>query len=687
MNGPSPPPADAPALLAAITPFRLLTAAQRAALAAALTEQRFAAGEVLARQGDAEDRRVFLLAEGRVGVFDPECASSTRAERLDVITPGHYFGERAALLEEPRNVELRALTAVRALSMPGERFLALLDESPPFAQAMRDILRDKQKILAAFDEFLAEILAGVARGELHMPTVLTRYRDLVPALHPLLHDPEVDHAALLYAVKRLPENVTRTFAFFLTDNIPVAWTDPAESFTPVRSDVRPRSVYEMLPGKSMVLLRDGLSDLLDFVTCLCVLSIEGRKLRRRLTEPEVLLSLTARRGAAAAPEDELAALGRLGLPPEEARAIARVWPGEAMDRLRDLCLHHEDFAVHVVKSRNNYNSRHSELWATQIAEATRELMGAHPWDLPPDIPVHVISSNTHSVSNCLSAGLLARAETILDWGRSVGSPLLAHAWTHREDLVYALSRRWFAAHPADLAAREEADRAAGILTLRDTAFTGIQVELIDAGRVCRGPIDPGIARSSSPGGAGLIVNIDFAFGQQADEIIGTLLGLFARNLASVNVLGKAGALQGARGDLLVPTAFVEQSRDLLDPLPPSSVDPARLAARVPGRAVHAGPMLTVPGTLLQNRVMLQFYRRLFRCVGLEMEGAFYHRRVVESAELGVVPSTLPLRYLYYVSDLPLLPGANLSESMGAHEGIPPLYGITREILSAVLTQA
>ena len=670
-------------LLRAVTPFRLLAPAERAALAAELTELRFAPGELLARQGDSADRRVFLLTEGRVGVFDPAGAPG---ERLDVITPDHYFGERAALLDEPRDVELRALAPVRAFALPGERFLALIDESPPFAQAMRDILRDKQKILAAFDEFLAEVLSGVARGELHMPTVIARYRALVPALHGLLHAPEVDHAALLYAARRLPDNVTRTFAFFLTDNIPAVWTDPSRSFSPVRSDVRPRSVYEMLPGKSMVLLRDGLSDLLDFVTCLCVLSIEARKLRKRFQDPEALLSLTAHSAPAPARgEPELGALAGLGLPAEEARALARVWPGEAVERLRDIALHHEDFAVHVVKSRNNYNSRHSELWATQIAEATLALVGAEPWDLPPEIPVHVISSNTHSVSNCLSTDLLSRAESILEWGRAVEHPLLAHEWACREDLVYALTRPWFAAHPGALAEREAADRAAGILVLRDTAFTGIQVELIDADRVCRGAIDPGISPPS--GRAGLIVNIDFAFGQQADEIIGALLGLFARNLASVNVLGKAGALQGARGDLLVPTAFVEQSRDLLDPLPASSVDLARLAARVPDRAVHVGPMLTVPGTLLQNRVMLQFYRRLFRCVGLEMEGAFYHRRVLESVELGVVQATLPLRYLYYVSDLPLMAGASLSESMGAHEGIPPLYGITREILSCVFSQA
>ena len=37
----------------------------------------------------------------------------------------------------------------------------------------------------------------------------------------------------------------------------------------------------------------------------------------------------------------------------------------------------------------------------------------------------------------------------------------------------------------------------------------------------------------------LIINIDYAFGQQAEEILSNLIKLFSDNLASVNVLGKA----------------------------------------------------------------------------------------------------------------------------------------------------
>jgi hypothetical protein len=164
----------------------------------------------------------------------------------------------------------------------------------------------------------------------------------------------------------------------------------------------------------------------------------------------------------------------------------------------------------------------------------------------------------------------------------------------------------------------------------------------------------------------------------------TLLLLFGRNVRSINVLGKAGALAGSRGDVIAPTAFIEQANDAFQPLPGESAGAvARLRAALPGRGVHEGPLLTVGGTLLQNRAMLQFYRRIWGCVGLEMEGIWYLRAVLDAEELGVLRPDARRRFLYYVSDLPLDAGSNLSERLSPTEGIPPLYAITREMLDGL----
>jgi hypothetical protein len=119
---------------------------------------------------------------------------------------------------------------------------------------------------------------------------------------------------------------------------------------------------------------------------------------------------------------------------------------------------------------------------------------------------------------------------------------------------------------------------------------------------------------------------------------------------------------------------------------PASLNVRRLQDWAPDRTIHTGPLLTVAGTLLQNRMMLHFYRRIWGCIGLEMEGAFYCRQILKARQLGIISSDVVLRFLYYVSDLPLAHDATLSARLRAIEGVPPLYAITREILAGIIEQ-
>ena len=274
---------------------------------------------------------------------------------------------------------------------------------------------------------------------------------------------------------------------------------------------------------------------------------------------------------------------------------------------------------------------------------------------------------------------------ILEWGRSTGHALTKQQWGLERDLMYALARDYFLASPERSAAAQQAARENGILRLKETASTGIQVQIIDLEKTDISRIDPGVERSAA-GRRAVVVNIDYAFGEQAQHIIRNLLMLFGTRVRSINFLGKAGSLVGKRGDVLVPTAFIAQDSDQFEPFPvrePGCLE--RLRARLAPNSAHEGPLLTVNGTLLQNRTMLHFYRRLWGCVGLEMEGYHYYRQVVDSAELGVVSPQVRTRSYYYVSDLPLDASATLSTPLGSTEGIPPLYAITRQILSEILS--
>jgi len=651
-------------LLDLVVPFRFLPTAEKDQLVGDLVRVDAVPLEDLFVLGEASDS-IYLLEEGQVEQVYEEAPFVKPA---NVVRSGHYFGERAALLNQGRTHGARAVTKVRCWALSGRRLLGLIGSYTVFAQAFGTILRDKHGVFLPLERFVAEVARSLSEGRFPMGRLLQLYRTLEPALHPRLNDPEVlDLGALNYAVRRLPDNLTSTLSWYFTDDIPALYTNPGRLFEEVPCVARRRSVWQMLPGKNMVLLRNGLTDILDFLTCLCLFSVEAQKIRRRLHDPALLVKLSV---CCTDPDTPLETLD-LPFDAVETQGLQALWGSQALTRLFELVVHHEDWAVNVERQLNNYNSRRSEKWANLVSKAVRDLTGLDPWNFPEDWEVHVVSSNTHSVTNCLSP-FPGRVEAdVLAWAEKVRHPSLEHGWSHDRDRLYSLLPGFLKAHP-ERAPRPDDERAWGILRIDDQATTGIAVQLIDTSVMGH----RGSRRK-------FLINIDYAFGEQAEEIIYNLISLFSRHIRSVNVLGKAGALTGARGDILVPTAFVLQSDDTFQPLPPP---PPLETLKARGVPVHTGPLLTVAGTLLQNRPLLNFYRNIWKCVGLEMEGVYYSRKVTESIELGVLDASVVQRYYYYVSDLPLEAGEQLSAPLSPDQGIPPLYAITREVLTAILPE-
>ncbi|THB68374.1 MAG: hypothetical protein D6B26_00625, partial [Spirochaetaceae bacterium] len=427
----------------------------------------------------------------------------------------------------------------------------------------------------------------------------------------------------------------------------------------------------------------GMSDLTDLLTCLCLYAVEAEKIRLRFEQSELLEALVSQSKAEGAEASEF--MMGLGFSADEANGLVRIWPQQTLARVLELVRHREMFHLDIRKQTNNWNSRRTDLWTAQIGQAMRDTIGFDPSELPADRRVHIISSNTHSVSNCLNPWFAQNRADVLSWAKERQHHALQEEWHNESDLAYAMMRDYFKCFPEK--AREAAleGRGFGIYTLQETASTGIQVQIIDCAALAGAAIDPDVIPVPA-GNTDIIINIDYAFGQQAEHIMRNLVMLFGSNVASINFFGKAGTLYGARGDILVPTAFIEQTSDLFQPLPqPASRVIADLENRLPGRQVHVGPMLTVEGTLMQNRMMLHFYRRIWNCAGLEMEGTYYYRQVLEATQIGVIPRDVEMRFFYYVSDLPMSPDFGLASPMALSEGVPPLYAITRHILSGIFS--
>lgn len=92
-----------------------------------------------------------------------------------------------------------------------------------------------------------------------------------------------------------------------------------------------------------------------------------------------------------------------------------------------------------------------------------------------ELEVDIVSSNTHSVINCLSPYLHSKRDEILAWAHQEKPlPQIDHLNMNEDDKFYVLAYYYFKTFPHLMLEREEEERKVGMKTLKETEFTGIQ---------------------------------------------------------------------------------------------------------------------------------------------------------------------------------------------------------------------
>lgn len=208
--------------------------------------------------------------------------------------------------------------------------------------------------------------------------------------------------------------------------------------------------------------------------------------------------------------------------------------------------------------------------------AVTTLVGIEAVDWSASLVVDIISSNRTSVVDLLSpyTHLPVNRQRILRWaeteglcvqmsgGATSGSGAESEADTDNEadadNRYYVLADKYFVAHPDEAIARSAYDRKRGIMAVEELEYTGISVQIVcmdqllkgeEGGFHCDSVLRHAVNDKNSPSGAyaddifqekkrHVIVNIDYAFGEQAEHVLWSLLNLFSLSVRSVNVMGK-----------------------------------------------------------------------------------------------------------------------------------------------------
>ncbi len=307
---------------------------------------------------------------------------------------------------------------------------------------------------------------------------------------------------------------------------------------------------------------------------------------------------------------------------------------------------------------------HGELWANNIKNILVKKKFFNR-------PLHIISANMHSVMNLLYAK------------QALPNTKKAHKGV---DFYVELS------DDKNSALRTKVEGLAlknGMTYVEDKSGSNINVQIFDTAKVDETNLPIG-GKISDKKNAPVLIVMDYAFGEQAFEAMDELLKPYKdkegvkqqMNIQSISIMGKAGILQGGKGDLMIPNAHVfEGTADNYPFKNALSVDDFKDTEL----EVFGGPMISVLGTSLQNKDILRFFKNSsWGVIGLEMEGAHYQKAIQAASKIrNSIAEDVELRYAYYASDNPLETGATLASGGLGHQGVLPTYLITEKILEQI----
>ena len=511
-----------------------------------------------------------------------------------------------------------------------------------------------------------------------------------PEIYGTMSDPRiVELKGLEYVIDRMPRGIEKCNRIILTADEDFHDT----SFEKVSPLKRRRLSYIVSEKEICFVISRGLTEIYDILTHITFLNIEAQKVHGQICSKEGETCSEWHDLQKAADQQHLLE----GADLDQAIWNLSIIVGRTYRETRDT---YEYLELHHNKKENSNNGLFSiirsmgqkmieetkssdDLLTIYFTPSLQEMIGHHKYaslwannvkqhlydrELQ-ERPIHVVSANMHSMKNVFyGAGYLKIN------GKSVPTDLY--------DMIFEI--RDFA-REIDLYAADF-----GFTSLVDTTESTIDVMVIDTSQNTPFNLHESIRcdfsylKKEKP----VILVIDYAFGTQAFDILDELLSpcqlseeLVTFNIQSINIMGKAGTLPGKKGDIMLATAHVMEGTTnnyIVD----NDLDVKDFDEGYP---IHIGPMVTVLGTSLQNRDVLEkFHTSNWKAVGLEMEGGHFQRAISAAIIQGHISREVKTRYAYYASDNPLLSGQTLASGSMGVDGIAPTYMITRVLLEKIV---
>ena len=511
---------------------------------------------------------------------------------------------------------------------------------------------------------------------------------LRPEIYGSIGDEKAELEGLLYVIDRLPIGIEQCMFINLTSD--EGYGD--SHFEAIIPPKRRRNCYRIDDEQMNIEITRGRSEIYDILTHLTFLFVESHKISTRVLINEEgvttrdwikLENAVLSKKKFTREEREVAITHTANILGRTFKEITEVYSAFSTEAQPERLLHIVYWLGKLAIEESVGNNKrtitfspvlrerighhiHGEIWSNTIKETL------HKNNLL-ERPIHIISANMHSVMNTLFA------------------PNALKTVVAKKDIFEVYESL---SHKENEGLRNKISKEAlqrGMFYIKDTSGANIDVQIFDTSKIDNSKLDIKASDSVLKDKKPVIIVMDYAFGEQAYETIDELLKPYKpkgkekvhMNVESLSIMGKAGILEGGKGDIMIPSAHIfEGTADNY----PFDNELKREDLEGKGVNVYDGSMITVLGTSLQNKDILKFfYNSTWNVIGLEMEGAHYQKAIQAASKVrGSISPDVKVRYAYYASDNPLETGATLASGGLGASGVRPTYLITRTILEQIL---
>lgn len=521
-------------------------------------------------------------------------------------------------------------------------------------------------------------------GETLRDSLLT----LRPEIYGSIAEDKLELQGLLYVIERLPNGIEECRYINLTSDEGYS----KSHFKVIIPPKRRRNCYRIDDEQMNIEITRGRSEIYDILTHLTFLYVESHKIIKRVViddngavtrDWKKLEEAVQKNNELTEKDKEVAVTHTANILGRTFAEVSAIYPQfatkENPNRFLNIIYHLGKIAIQEVVDDNKRvitfspvlrerlgHHIHGEIWANTIKKAlhTKNLLGR---------PIHIISANMHSVMNTLFAPQALKNEL------KKGTLLQVFEQLSNNENVLLRNKV------------EKLAKECGMLFIEDSSGTNIDVQIFDATQIdCSHLKDANSSNTDEQ--QPVIIVMDYAFGEQAYETMDELLKPYKcenkkthfLNVKSISIMGKAGILEGGKGDIMIPNAHLfEGTADnypFKNKLKKSQFEGHNLK-------VFEGSMISVLGTSLQNKDILKFFHdSTWNVIGLEMEGAHYQKAIQAASKIrGSISEKVEVRYAYYASDNPLQTGSTLASGGLGMTGVKPTYLITEKIIEQIVS--